>query len=97
MGFSFRGLTSAALANKDSVGANAAERDIAHVPASVAGHTSIETPCVDDKLGSARTYGTGSDDASLNQVDTLAEHGVQKAQAMTLVWSKKGLILAYIK
>ncbi|KAK5102071.1 hypothetical protein LTS08_004531 [Lithohypha guttulata] len=37
-----------------------------------------------------------SDDDSLNKVDTAAQAGVQKVQAMTQVWSKREIILAYV-
>lgn len=96
MGFNFRGLTSAALVSKSNANADAAEKDIADVPASVAGHTSIDAPRPgpDEKIGAPHSE-TDSDD-ELNKVDTHAEPGVQNVQAMTHVWTKKSLILAYI-
>ena len=99
MGFTFKGLTSAALVSKDERGNSAVEKDVADVPASVAGHTSEEAQRnVDKKLGAPRSADEVSDDdSSLNKVDTTAEAGVQRAQAMTLVWTKKELIFGYVK
>lgn len=98
MGFSFKGLTSAALVSRDERANSAVEKDVADVPASVAGHTSMEAHRnVDEKLGAPRSEDEVSDDSSLNKVDTTAETGVQKAQAMTLVWTKGELIAAYVK
>lgn len=36
-----------------------------------------------------------SDDESIEKIDTNAQAGVQKAQAMTQVWSRNEIILAY--
>ncbi|KAF1972373.1 siderophore iron transporter mirB [Bimuria novae-zelandiae CBS 107.79] len=98
MGFSFKGLTSAALVSKDERGNSAVEKDIADVPASVAGHTSEESRRnVDEKLGVPRSDNEISDDdSSLNKIDTTAEAGVQRAQAMTLVWTKSEIIFGYV-
>lgn len=98
MGFSFKGLTSAALASKSDRDAAMTEKDVADVPAAVAGHTSMDgghRP-VDEKLGAPRSEDE-TDDDSLNKVDTTVEAGVQKAQAMTMVWTKKEMLLAYAK
>ncbi|KAJ4294185.1 hypothetical protein N0V90_007875 [Kalmusia sp. IMI 367209] len=96
MGFTFKGLTSAALVNKNEAGVSAVEKDIADVPASVRATTSMDAHRgIDEKLGAPRSE-DGTDDDSLNKVDTTAEAGVQKAQAMTLVWTKKELLLAYV-
>jgi hypothetical protein len=100
MGFSFKGLTSAALVSKDERGNAAVEKDITDVPASVAGHTSMEAQRnVDEKLGApgGEDEVSSSDDSSLNKVDTTAEAGVRQAQAMTMVWTKNELIFAYVK
>lgn len=98
MGFNFKGLTSAALASKNGADNNATEKDVADVPTSVAGHTSMDAPRdFDEKMGTPRASEGGSDDTSLNKVDTTAEQGVQQAQAMTLVWTKNELIFAYVK
>jgi hypothetical protein len=97
MGFSFKGLTSAALVSRQENDATGVSKDIADVPASYAGHTSMDVPRPDDKLGAPRSESDAMDsDDELNRVDASAEHGVQRAQAMTHVWSKKDLILAYI-
>lgn len=37
-----------------------------------------------------------SDSESIEKVDPDAQHGVQRVQAMTHVWSKRDLIAAYI-
>lgn len=37
-----------------------------------------------------------SDDDSINKVDATAPRGVQIAQAMTQVWSRRDLLLAYV-
>lgn len=98
MGFTFKGLTSAALVSRDERANTAVEKDVADVPASVAGHTSMEANRnVDEKLGAPRSEDELSDDSSLNKVDTTAEAGVQRAQAMTLVWTRSELIIAYVK
>lgn len=97
MGFTFRGLASAALLSNDKATATGVSKDIADVPASYAGHTSMDVPQPDEKLGAPRSINDPVDsDDELNKVDTHAEHGVQRAQAMTQVWAKRDLILAYI-
>ncbi|PVI06326.1 siderophore iron transporter mirB [Periconia macrospinosa] len=97
MGITFRGLASAALASPNSTSAAATEKDIADVPASYAGHTSVDGGRPDEKLGAPRSNGDESDlDSDLNKVDTLAEQGVQTIQAMTFVWSKNSLLLAFV-
>lgn len=75
------------------------EKDVADVPASYAGNTtSMDAGLrpVDEKLGAPRSE-TETDDDSLNKVDFTAEAGVRKAQAMTLVWTKKEILFAYVK
>lgn len=96
MGFSFRGLTSNALV---STGANnqVDTKDVADVPASVQGHTSLDVSRPDEKLGTPRATTVSNDsDEELNQVDKTAEHGVQAVQAATQVWSKRDKIVAFI-
>lgn len=96
MGFSFRGLTSNALV---STGANnpVDTKDVADVPASVQGHTSLDVPRPDEKLGTPRTTTLPEDsDEELNQVDKTAEHGVQAIQAATQVWTKRDKIIAFV-
>lgn len=96
MGFSFRGLTSNALV---STGANTQvdTKDVADVPASVQGHTSLDVPRPDEKLGTPRLTRLSEDtDEELNQVDKTAEHGVQAVQAATQVWSKRDKIVAFV-
>ena len=97
MGITFRGLASSALANKNQASAAATEKDVADVPASYAGHTSVDGSRPDEKLGAPRSNTDDSDsDDDLNKVDTHAEQGVQAIQAMTHVWSKKSLIMAFV-
>lgn len=96
MGFSFRGLTSNALV---STGANdpVDTKDVADVPASVQGHTSLDVARPDEKLGTARTTTLpDNSDEELNQVDKAAEHGVQAVQAATQVWTKRDKIIAFV-
>jgi hypothetical protein len=98
MGISFKGLTSAALVSRNGRDASMTEKDVADVPASVAGHASMDAGHrpVDEKLGAPRSE-VETDDDSLNKVDTTVEAGVRKAQAMTLVWTKKEIMFAYVK
>jgi hypothetical protein len=99
MGFSFKGLTTSALVNGAVPNQHANERDIADVPAAIDGHTSMDVSRrPDEKIGAPRTPTSisESDDEELNKVDTHAEQGVQAIQAVTFVWSKRDLILAYI-
>ncbi|KAG6359723.1 hypothetical protein INS49_010775 [Diaporthe citri] len=96
MGFSFRGLTSNALV---STGANneVDTKDVADVPASVQGHTSLDVARPDEKLGTPRlTTLSDNSDEELNQVDKTAEHGVQAVQAATQVWTKRDKIIAFV-
>lgn len=98
MGFSFRGLTSAALVSRNTNQTNGDNKDIADIPEAVQGHTSMDGKRPDEKLGAPRSDTSSSDasDEEMNKVDTTAEAGVQKVQAAALVWTKKDLILAYI-
>ncbi|CAI6337367.1 unnamed protein product [Periconia digitata] len=97
MGITFRGLATAALASKNETSAAATEKDIADVPASYAGHTSLDQGRPDEKLGGPRADGVETDsDDELNKVDTHAEQGVQAIQAMTHVWSRRSLIMALV-
>jgi hypothetical protein len=98
MGFDFKGLTSGALVSKNNASSTRNAKDVGDVPAAVAGHTSTEGSHPDEKqLGGLRSDSEKYDsDEELNRVDTHAEHGVQRAQAMTHVWTKKDLIIAYI-
>lgn len=96
MGLSFRGLTSSALVANNSAAADAATEHVSHVPASVAEHTSLDMSRRDEKLGAPRNPATTDSDEELTKIDTTAEKGVQNVQAMTYVWSRKDLILAYI-
>jgi hypothetical protein len=98
MGFTFKGLTSNALAS-GSAGHTAADtKDVADVPAAVDGHTSMDQRRPDEKLGTPRSVHSmsGSDDEELNKIDTTAESGVQAVQAATHVWTKRDLIIAYV-
>jgi hypothetical protein len=97
MGFSFKGLTSNALASAP-VGHASDNKDVADVPAAVQGHTSMDASRPDEKLGTPRSVNSmsGSDDEELNKIDTTAESGVQAVQAATHVWTKRDLIIAYV-
>jgi hypothetical protein len=96
MGFNFKSLTSSALVANNTHAANADNKDVADVPASYAGHTSIDVPRVDEKLGAPRDADPMSSEEELTKVDTTAEQGVQNVQAMTHVWTRRDLIVAYI-
>lgn len=99
MGFSFKGLTTSALVNGALPNQHANEKDIADVPAAVDAHASMDASRhTDEKIGAPRnaTAMSESDDEELNKVDTHAEQGVQAIQAVTLVWTKKDLIMAYV-
>ncbi|KAF1945136.1 siderophore iron transporter mirB [Clathrospora elynae] len=96
MGFTFKGLTSSALLAGNTPSTYADNKDIADVPASVQGHTSMDVARPDEKLGTPRTDSTYDSDEELNKVDTTAEPGVQAVQAASHVWTKRDLILAYI-
>jgi hypothetical protein len=99
MGFSFKGLTTSALVNGAVPNQHANEKDVADVPAAVDGHTSMDVSRrPDEKIGAPRTPTSmsESDDEELNKVDTHAEQGVQAIQAVTFVWTKKDLIMAYV-
>ncbi|KAF2638554.1 siderophore iron transporter mirB [Massarina eburnea CBS 473.64] len=96
MGFTFKGLTSSALVSNNNASAAATDKDVADVPASYAGHTSVDGGRPDEKLGAPRANGEEFDsDEELNKVDTHAEQGVQTMQAMTHVWSQRGLYLTF--
>lgn len=99
MRFQIPGLTSAAMATK-SAGSN--EKTASE---SVGNRSSNDVENFDEKQtpynNAASTVDAhmafdSSDDDSLNKVDTAAQAGVQKVQAMTQVWSKREIILAYV-
>ncbi|KAH8176410.1 major facilitator superfamily protein [Sarocladium implicatum] len=99
MVFNFRSLTSSALVAQNDQAASATNKDVADVPASVLGHTSSNdggSRNVDEKLGGSHDVGESSDEESVNKIDEGAELGVKQAQAMTMVWTKNELILAYV-
>lgn len=48
------------------------------------------------RIGDAASRDSSDDDASLEKLDTNAEHGVQAIQAMTQVWSKSHILIAYV-
>lgn len=61
------------------------------------GHTNSDGGRPNEKLGETSNSEASNDsDEELTKVDTTAQRGVQNAQAMTYVWSKRDLILAYI-
>lgn len=97
MGFNFRGLTSSALVNKDTATTDAGNTDIADVPRAVDAHTSMDVPRPgpDEKIGASHSLESESDE-ELAKIDKTAQQGVQNVQAMTFVWDKKTLFLAYI-
>lgn len=98
MGFDFKGLASSALVSKNNASNTRNAKDVGDVPVAVDAHGNTDANHPDEKgLGGLRTDSEKYDsDEELNKVDTHAEHGVQRAQAMTHVWTKKDLILAYI-
>ena len=97
MGFNFRGLTSGALVANNSAAVDAEKTDISNIPAAVAGHTGHDIETGKKSDGVPRSIDTAEEsDEELRKVDTTAQHGVQSVQAMTHVWSKRDLILAYI-
>lgn len=99
MGFSFKGLTTSALVNGAVPNQHANEKDIADVPAAVDGHASMDVSRrPDEKIDAPRTPTSmsESDEEELNKVDTHAEQGVQAIQAVTFVWTKRDLIIAYV-
>lgn len=97
MGFSFKGLTSSALLSRSQGNNELANKDVADVPAAVQGHTSMDVARPDEKVGSPRSDTTmSSNDEELNRIDEHAEKGVQAVQAMTMVWTKRDIILIYI-
>ncbi|PSN71799.1 siderophore iron transporter-like protein [Corynespora cassiicola Philippines] len=97
MGFSFKGLTSSALVSDSNDNANAGRGDIARVPDAVAGTTSLDVERPNEKeFGAPRSANSTESDDELNKVDTTAQHGVQTAQAMTFVWSKRDMLIGYV-
>ncbi|KAH9876463.1 hypothetical protein J1614_003594 [Plenodomus biglobosus] len=98
MGFTFKGLASSALLSSSKPTTKADHKDVADVPASVHGHTSMDFNRPNEKLGAPHIAGSTDfdSDEELNRVDTTAEAGVQAVQAASMVWTKRDLILAYI-
>lgn len=97
MGFTLRSLATSALVSKNTASTEKNNVDVADIPQSVEGHYSIDGGRPDEKLGASRTSDANNDsDEELTKVDTTAQHGVQNVQAMTYVWTKRDLILAYI-
>jgi hypothetical protein len=97
MGFTFKGLTSSALVSGNTASTNADTKDVADVPASVQGHTSLDVDRPDEKLGSPRESALSDySNDDLNRIDTTAEHGVLAVQAASSIWKKRDLIVAYI-
>lgn len=96
MGFNFRSLASSALVSKNATSTEKNNVDVAGIPQSVDGHYSIDGGRPNEKLGASRTSEATDSDEELTKVDTTAQHGVQNAQAMTYVWTKRDLIIAYI-
>lgn len=97
MRFQIPGLTSAAMTAK-SAGGHEKE-----VNGSDGTRTSNDMEALGEKRASYDDRATAadanvidtSDDESIEKVDTHAQAGVQKAQAMTQVWSRNEIILAY--
>jgi hypothetical protein len=96
MGFSLKGLTSHSLAANNTASVNANNADVANVPASYYGRTSTDAARPNEKTGAPHDSSASSSDLDLTKVDTTAERGVQNVQAMTQVWSKRDLIMAYV-
>ena len=59
----------------------------------------VSSPHFDEKTGvTSASVSTPNDSTeAFDKIDPNAEHGVQAIQGTTLVWSKRDLILAYIK
>jgi hypothetical protein len=98
MGFTFKGLTTSALVSGNVHDANAANKDIADVPTSVQGHTSMDAKRPDENTGSPRSASQSdiSSDEEMNKIDYSAEQGVQAVQAASHIWKKSHLIVAYV-
>lgn len=99
MGFTFKGLTSSALVSNNNATNTANNVDVADVPASVEGHTrsfDVGRPDLDEKIGAPHAIPTNDSEEELQKVDTTAQRGTQNVQAMTHVWSRRDLIIAYI-
>jgi hypothetical protein len=99
MGFSWKGLTTAALVSNNSSTAHAGEKDVASVPAAVRAHTSVDLDPNDpnnEKIGAPRAISPSDSDEELNKVDSTAPKGVQVIQASAHVWTRNELIMAYI-
>ncbi|KAF2798876.1 siderophore iron transporter-like protein [Melanomma pulvis-pyrius CBS 109.77] len=91
MGLNFRGISSHAIgANHNATFADG--KNVADIP----GHTSSEAPHDEEKRGAVSVDSPNGSDEDLTKIDTAAPDGVQKVQAMTHIWSKRDLILAYI-
>jgi hypothetical protein len=98
MGFTFKGLTTSALVSGNIHDANAANKDIADVPTSVQGHTSMDAKRPDENTGSPRSASQSdlSSDEEMNKIDYSAEQGVQAVQAASHIWKKSHLLMAYV-
>lgn len=99
MGFSFKGLAANALFSNSNANHEHDKKDVADIPAAIQGHTSMGNSHPDEKVGAPRSAsslsGTDSDE-EVNKIDTTAERGIQAVQAVTHVWSRRDLILAYV-
>lgn len=97
MTFGFKGLTTQALVSSNTTSTNRNNVDIADIPAAVEGHTSHDSDSFNEKLGATRSRVAESpSDEELNKIDQSAQRGVQNVQAITQVWSRRDLILAFI-
>lgn len=96
MGFTFRSLAASALVSKNTTSTEKNNVDVADIPQSVDGHYSIDGGRPDEKLGASRSSEATDSDEELTKVDITAQYGVQNAQAVTYVWTKRDLIIAYI-
>lgn len=96
MGFDFKGLATGAMVSNNEKTAHAGNIDVAAIPASMEGHTSMDARRPSEKIGAPHDIDPLYSDEELEKVDAAAPKGVQNVQAMTYVWTKRDLILAYI-
>ncbi|KAF2702846.1 alpha/beta-hydrolase [Pleomassaria siparia CBS 279.74] len=89
MGFNWPGMTRAMLRSEQN---NAAATNADHIEPADPEKARDDN----EKLGEPGSHDVNSSEEELTKVDTAAPQGTQKVQAMTHVWSKRDLILAYI-
>lgn len=83
--------TAQALARDEQEGTHTANSDRQHPRNDVENHDEKKSATDNES-----DYQSGSDNDSIDNIDKAAQRGVQSAQALVHVWSKRDLILAYI-